>query len=70
MKINWRSLLAALSSALALLAALPYTLGEVATIIPPTWKPKVAVISITAAFILRVINSIDKPPPTTETKQP
>ena len=45
-------------SALAAVAALPYTLGDVALIIPPEWKARVTVYSIIAAFILRIIQSV------------
>ena len=42
-------------SLLTALAAAPYTLGEVATIIPPDWKAKVFVASAIATMILRII---------------
>jgi len=50
-------------SLLTALAAAPYTLGEVATIIPPDWKAKVFVVSAIATMILRVIrdNTISVP---------
>lgn len=50
-------------SLLTALAAAPYTLGEVATIIPPDWKAKVFVVSAIATMILRVIrdNTISAP---------
>jgi hypothetical protein len=57
-RINWRSLGAAFFAAVTMLAALPYTLGDLATVIPPAAKPWVAGISLVAAFILRSINSI------------
>jgi len=53
---NWLGIGAAMMSCLAALAALPYTLGDIATIIPPSWKPAVTGTSLLAAFILRVIN--------------
>ena len=42
-------------SLLTALAAAPYTLGEVATIIPPHWKAKIFVVSAIATVILRII---------------
>ena len=42
-------------SLLTALAAAPYTLGEVATIIPPHWKAKVFIVSAIATMILRVV---------------
>jgi hypothetical protein len=42
-------------SLLTALAAAPYSLGEVATIIPPHWKAKVFVVGAIATMILRVI---------------
>jgi hypothetical protein len=57
-------------SLLTALAAAPYTLGEVATIIPPDWKAKVFVVSAIATLLLRVIRdnqSVVKKSVTTET---
>lgn len=45
-------------ASLAMLAALPYSLGDIATIIPPAWKGHVAIAALIAAFLLRAINSI------------
>ena len=42
-------------SLLTALSAAPYTLGEVATIIPPHWKAKIFVVSAIATVILRII---------------
>jgi hypothetical protein len=42
-------------SLLTALAAAPYSLGEVATIIPPEWKERVFVAGAIATVILRVI---------------
>jgi hypothetical protein len=39
-----------------MLAALPYQLGDVATIIPSKWKSTVVTVGIVAGFVLRVIN--------------
>lgn len=59
---NWKTTLSgigvAFMSALAAIAALPYQLGDMSTIIPPAWKARVTAAAITAAFILRVINSM------------
>lgn len=54
-------------SLLTALAAAPYTLGEVATIIPPKWKERVFVASAIATLILRVIrDNVQSNPPTTQ----
>lgn len=53
-------------SLLTALAAAPYTLGEVATIIPPDWKAKIFVVSAIATVILRIIrDNVQSNPPTT-----
>ena len=58
---NWKTtlsgILAALTSALTAIAALPYQLGDVATIIPADWKARVTVAGIVATVILKSINS-------------
>jgi len=58
---NWKTTLsgigAALTSALVAIAALPYQLGDVATIIPPAWKARVVVAGLVATVILRTINA-------------
>ena len=58
---NWKTTLsgigAALTSALVAIAALPYQLGDVATIIPPEWKARVVVAGLVATVILRTINA-------------
>jgi len=46
---------AAITSALTTLAALPYQLGDVATIIPVEWKTRIVVIGLIATVILRAI---------------
>ena len=43
------------TSALTALSGAPYALGDVATIIPPTWKAKLFVVSAIATMILRII---------------
>lgn len=48
----------ALTSALTVIAALPYQLGDIATIIPVEWKARVAIAGIVATTILRILNSI------------
>lgn len=60
-------------SLLTALAAAPYSLGEVATIIPPHWKAKVFVVGAIATLILRVIRdnqSVVKDSLTTADTQP
>jgi hypothetical protein len=58
---NWKTTLsgigAALTSALTTIAALPYQLGDGATIIPPAWKARVVVAGLIATIILKSINS-------------
>jgi len=58
---NWKTTLsgigAALTSALTAIAALPYQLGDVATIIPPAWKARVVVAGIIATVIFKTINA-------------
>jgi len=58
---NWKTTLsgigAALTSALTAIAALPYQLGDIATIIPPQWKARVTIAGIIATVILKSINS-------------
>ena len=48
------------------IAALPYQLGDIATIIPPAWKSKVTIAGFGAAFLLRVtqnvVNDLDRKP--------
>lgn len=56
--INWNRISEAIVASLTLLAALPYTLGDVATIIPPTWKPKIVVAGVVATLALRFYHAI------------
>jgi hypothetical protein len=42
---------------LTVLAALPYELGSLATVIPPAWKPGVAAIGIAAKLVLAEIKT-------------
>ena len=74
---NWKTTLsgigAAIMSLLGAIAALPYSLGDVSTIIPPVCKTRVAVGGFLAAFILKAINSIvqkDAAPTPDSTKKP
>ncbi len=59
--INWRTTLSgglgALTGLLAMLAAAPYQLGEVALIIPAEWKAKLFLWSAIATALLKMINS-------------
>ena len=61
---NWQTTIsgigAAIFSVLTILAALPYQLGDLATIIPPEWKAKVVTIGIIATTLLRVWNSVQQ----------
>jgi hypothetical protein len=63
MKINWKQVIATLTSALTILAALPYQLGDISTIVPAEWKSKIVVIGLVATTILRVWNGAKPPPP-------
>jgi len=53
-------------SLLTALAAAPYSLGEVATIIPPQWKERVFIAGAIATLLLRIIR--DNTTPTTPTQ--
>ena len=59
---NWKTTVSGIGAmifaALTALAGLPYTLGDVATIIPPEYKAKVFTASLIATAILKVWNSI------------
>jgi len=61
--INWKQVGVAVASVLAALSALPYSLGDIATVIPPAWKPKLFVVSAAAAIALRLWNAATIPPP-------
>jgi hypothetical protein len=58
---NWRTTLtgwgSAITSTLTLLAAMPYEIEELGTIIPPEWKAKVAAVGLIATFLLRLIHA-------------
>ena len=53
-------------SLLTALAAAPYTLGEVAMIIPPHWKERVFVVGAIATLLLRIIRDNTTPTPPTQ----
>ena len=59
---DWKTTLTGIGTAimglLTTLAALPYQLGDLATIIPAKWKSTVFAIGAIAMFILRVLNGI------------
>jgi len=56
--INWKQLAAAFTSVLTLSAALPYSLGELAIIIPPKFKGWVVLAGLVATTILRTLNAV------------
>ncbi len=60
-KVNWKAIASTLVSALTILAALPYQLGELSTIIPPNWKPTIVVIGLISTIALRVWNAATVP---------
>jgi len=53
-------------SLLTALAAAPYSLGEVATIIPPEWKQRVFIAGAIATLLLRIIRDNTTPTPPTQ----
>lgn len=64
-KTTWTGIASAVTAALTTLAALPYTLGDVATWIPPEWKPwvfKVGLVATVALRVLKSVNTADAPP--------
>jgi len=60
--LNWKNLGAAIFSLLSMIAVIPYSLGDLGTLIPPEWKSKVLVASLIAAFLLRAWNAIQPQP--------
>lgn len=56
-RINWKTFSASLTAFLTVLAALPYELGDVATIIPAEWKAHVAIAAAFATMVLRLLKS-------------
>lgn len=55
-------LLTVFSVVLTVLSALPYQLGEVATVIPPEWKPILTLTGIIAGTTLAAIRPYMKSP--------
>lgn len=55
---TWTGVGFAVFGVLTALAALPYQLGELATIIPPKWKETVTAVGLGAALILKIWNSV------------
>lgn len=60
--INWPVLASELASeamlGLAVVSALPYTLGDLGSVIPPEWKAKVFLVSASATGVLRIVNAV------------
>lgn len=54
-------LASAFTSALTILAVVPYQLGDLGTLIPPKWKSTVVIVGLIATTLLRSINAA-KPP--------
>lgn len=61
---NWKTSISGIGSAvfglLTLLAALPYQLGDIATIIPPEYKAKIFLYGAAATSALRIWNSLQQ----------
>lgn len=68
--MNWNKALADIASCIALLAAMPYELGQLATLFPPQWKPWLAGVGAAAAIFLRLYNARHPQPPTNENLPP
>lgn len=45
----------AITYVLTILAALPYTIGDEANIIPPVWKAKILIAGLIAGAVLKII---------------
>ena len=56
-RINWKSVASSVVSALTILAALPYSLGELSAIIPVEWKPRIVGAGLLATVALRIWNA-------------
>lgn len=60
---NWKTTITgigeAITSLLTLVAALPAQLGELSTIIPEPYKPKIVAIGLIATALLRVVKSMN-----------
>lgn len=61
--INWKALAATLTSALTILAVIPYQLGDLGTVIPPKYKGWIVVLGLVATTLLRSINAVKPPEP-------
>jgi len=59
--IAWRSVGAAVSSVLTMLAVAPYTLGDASDVIPPKWKPVIFKVCLASGLLLRLWNSRKQP---------
>lgn len=61
---NWKTSVSGIGSALVglltMLAALPYDLGNIATVISPAWKGKIVTVGVVATLALRVWNSLQQ----------
>lgn len=55
---TWTGIGTRIAAVLAFLAAAPYQLGEIATLMPPEWKPKILAISLVSGLVLGIWNSI------------
>ncbi len=62
LKVNWKLALSTFTAdasiILAALAALPYSLGDMATVIPPDWKPWIVKVSLIAAALMKLLNFV------------
>lgn len=68
--MNKLKLASALTSFLTIVAALPYELGDAATLIHPSWKAPVALASALATVILRTISAGGNPTPPPPAHEP
>ena len=59
--MNKVKIASAFTSFLTVLAALPYELGEAATLIPPHWKAPIALCAAIATVILRTFTASGEP---------
>lgn len=55
---TWTGVSAAIAATLTILAALPYQLGDVATLIPVEWKPRIVLIGMIATLALKIWNAV------------
>lgn len=54
---TWTGIGTRIAGVLAFLAAAPYQLGDIATILPPEWKPRVLAVSIVSGLLLGIWNA-------------